>query len=166
MNTKKYGILPVVNVLKYLNFSLIFLLAGCWWSTTNPTSKLVMINVLDPDYYQDCHITGSVNIPFEQFEERIRTLDKNDRYVLYCSNYACTAAPFAGGMLKEAGFANVSVLPGGIVEWYQKGYPCTGTAQRGYLTDVNERLADDDYAGVTSVSAEALKDLMTQEKLI
>jgi rhodanese-related sulfurtransferase len=169
MNTKKYGILPNVQSEKFFVLSLIVcslaILAGCWGSTTQK-SKLVMINVLDPDYYQDCHIAGSINIPFEQFEERAKTLDKNDCYVLYCSNHACTAAPFCASFLKDAGFKDVSLLPGGIVEWYQKGYPCTGNATKEYLKEVDEPLGDLDHPGVKELSADDLKQAMIQEKLI
>lgn len=157
---KKYDILTVVKSAKFFTFSLIFcslfVFAGCWNSSID-SSKLVVINVLDPDYYQDCHITGSINIPFEHIEERMKSLSKKDSYVFYCSNYACTAAPFAAEMLKNSGFADVSVFPGGIVQWYQKGYPCTGRAAKDYLKDENEPLSDEDHAGINIISADELK---------
>lgn len=156
---KKYAIFTVVKNLKFFTFSLIvcsiFLLAGCWGVSTGQ-EKLVVINVLDPDYHQDCHMTGSINIPFAQIEEFAKTLNKKDRYVLYCSNFACTAAPFAAEMLKSAGFEDVAVFPGGIVQWYQKGYPCTGPAQKDYLKEENEPLGDDD-SGIKIISADDLK---------
>lgn len=165
MNTKKYDILSMVNSLKFLSFSLIVcaLLAGCWGTSTTQSSKLVVINVLEPDYYQDCHMTGSINIPFEEFEERMKTLHKKDSYVLYCSNYSCTAAPFAAQMLTQAGFEDVALFPGGIVEWYQKGYPCTGSCQKEYLKEDNEKFADEDHEAIKIISADDLKAAM-QEK--
>jgi rhodanese-related sulfurtransferase len=157
---KKYDIFTVVKDFKFFTFSLIvcsiFLLAGCWGSSTD-SSKVVVINVLDPDYHQDCHITGSINIPFEHIEERMKTLNKKDHYVLYCSNYACTAAPFAAQMLKASGFEDVGIFPGGIVQWYQKGYPCTGEAQKDYLKEENEPLSDEDHAEVKIISGDELK---------
>ena len=80
---KKYDILLDVALknIKFLSFSLIvcslLVLSGCW-SSSNNQSKLIIINVLDPDYYQDCHIPGSINIPFEKFEDRMKTLNKKD----------------------------------------------------------------------------------------
>ncbi|OGB86533.1 hypothetical protein A3J41_01415, partial [candidate division TM6 bacterium RIFCSPHIGHO2_12_FULL_38_8] len=148
---QKYGIVTIVKNAKFFTFSLIvcsiFFLSGCWSSSTS-SPKLVVINVLDPDYYHDCHIAGSINIPFEQIDEQIKTLSKKDRYVLYCSNFACTAAPFAAQMMYNSGFEHVSFFPGGIVQWYQKGYPCTGPAQMAYLKEENEPLGDDDHPGV------------------
>ncbi len=157
MNIKKYDILTKVTLKSYVYISLIFF-AGCSSSfNKDESSNVVAINVLDPDYFADCHIPGSINIPFEQFEDRIKTFDKKKHYVVYCSNYACTAAPFAASMLKDAGFENVSFLPGGIVDWHQKGYPCTGSCTKHYLKDNNEPLTDEDHWGVRSVSNEELK---------
>ncbi len=157
MNLKKCDIISFVLNGKLFSLSLIFLLAGCWASSITE-SKLVVINVLDPDYFQDCHMTGSINIPFEQFENSIQNLRKTDRYVLYCSNYACTAAPFAAEMLQKAGFNDVFVFPGGIVEWYQQGYPCTGNCLKEYLKEENEPMVDEDHGEIKIISAEDLKN--------
>lgn len=172
MKILKYAILPNVNVLQSLKLSflafLVILLTGCWSSklVQEETSKLVMINVLDPDYYADCHITGSINIPFDQFESRMKTFDKKNQYVLYCSNYACTAAPFAAKMLKDAGFEKVSFFPGGIVQWHQEGHPRTGPAQKSYLNDANEKFEDEDHMGVDAISAQDLQEAMRKQGLI
>ena len=135
-------------------------LAGCWSSAT----KLVVIDVLDPENHQDCHITGSINIPFEQFEDRIKTMSKKDSYVLYCSNYACTAAPFCAQLLKDAGFQDVGVFHGGIVQWYQKGYPYTGQAQKSYPQEENEQMEAVDHPGIKDISAEDLKAALAQQQ--
>lgn len=166
---KKYGILLDVAMknTKLLGFSLIvcslMLFAGCW-SSSNNHSKLVVINVLDPEYHQDCHMTGSINIPFEQFEERMKSLDKKDRYVLYCSNFACTAAPYAAELLHKAGFEDVSLFPGGIVQWYQKGYPCTGPAKMDYLKEENEPMDEENHPGIKLLTPDELKTAMDQTK--
>lgn len=163
---KKCDIVSVTKI-RYFGISLItfamFMLAGCWGSSTTEP-KLVVVNVLDSDYHQDCHISGSINIPFELLEERMKTLNKKDRYVLHCSNYACTAAPFAAQLMKDAGFEDVGVFHGGIVEWYQKGYPCQGDAQKAYLKEENEQLGSLDHPGIKNVSAQDLKAAMEQAK--
>ena len=153
----------IVRVLAFL--TIIPLLGGCFWSAKKE-SKLVIINVLDPDYYQDCHITGSINIPFEQFEDAIRSMNKQDNYVTYCSNYTCTAAPFAAGMMQDQGFEHVSVLPGGIVDWYQKGLPVQGLAQKEYLKDENEPLDGHADKSIAIITTERLHELMIAAKLI
>ena len=127
-------------LIPFLSIFIAVIFSGCWGGSTND-SGLVVVNVLDKKYYEDCHIQGSVHIPFEDIEARIKTFDKNNHYVFYCSNYACTAAPFTATMLKEAGFPKVSVYHGGIVEWYQKKYPCVGPAELSYLKDENEHFS-------------------------
>jgi len=160
MNLKKYDIVHSKHstiVRCSLIISVMTLLAGCWGSTEKSTEpKLVLINVLDPSYFSDCHIKGSINIPFEEVEEKIKTLSKNDHYVLYCSNHACTAAPFSAQQMQEAGFTHVELLPGGIVEWYQKGLPYNGPAQLQYLHEENQSLTDEAHGTVPEISAQQL----------
>lgn len=170
MNLKKYDIVNSKHSIfvgcSLIIFALTFL-SGCWGSTEKSTEpKLTVINVLDPSYFDDCHIKGSINIPFELFEEKIKTLSKNDHYVLYCSNYACTAAPFSAQLLQEAGFANVKLLPGGIVEWYQKGFPCNGPAQLQYLHEENQPFADDGHGDLHVISPEKLLEKLKAAGLV
>lgn len=164
---KKYGIIKQ-NSLTYI-FSAFMVctglfLTGCW-KGSDKQSKLVVINVLDKKMYDDCHITGSINIPFEDLEDRMKSLSKDDEYVFYCSNYACTAAPFSAKMLKDADFSNVSVYHGGIVEWYQKKYPYSGPAKDDYLKEDNEPLDDDDHE-VPVIKAEDLKSKLEKSGLL
>ena len=164
---KKYDIINVKNS-KFFFSSLIivgtFFFSGCWVSKV-VEQKLVVINVLDAANFDDCHMTGSVNVPFEDLEDKMKTLDKKDRYVLYCSNYACTAAPFAANMMKDAGFEHVAFFPGGVVEWYQKGLACTGPAQMGYLKEENEPLSEEDHVEVKAISLDDLKAEMVAAKM-
>lgn len=141
--------------------------SGCWKSDSrNKASKLVVINVLDKDYYDDCHITGSVNVPFEELEDRVKSMNKKDSYVFYCSNYACTAAPFSAKMLKDAGAENVFAYHGGMAEWYQNKYPYTGLAQKSYLNDANSKFDDEDHAEIKNITADQLLSMMKSAKLL
>ena len=162
---KKCAILNVKNSKFFFSliiFATIFL-SGCWKKAAE--SKLVVINVLDAANYDDCHITGSINIPFESLEDQMKSLNKKDQYVLYCSNYACSAAPFAANMMKEAGFENVRYYHGGIAEWYQKGLPYTGNAQMIYLKEENEPLEGDGHEGAQAISRNDLKSEMVAAKM-
>lgn len=109
---------------------------GCWQKEqqeSTPRTGLVVVNVLDKDMYTDCHIAGSINIPFENLENSMNTIDKNAEVVFYCSNPMCTASEYAAVQFKKAGFTNVSVYEGGTAEWYQKGLPVEGAACSDYL---------------------------------
>src|SRR5579871_1320547 len=88
-----------------------------------PASKsdLVVINVLDKELYEDCHIKGSVNVALDQLEHFAAGLDKEKaEVVVYCSNYQCSASETAARKLQELGVKNVAVYEGGMAEWYQQ----------------------------------------------
>ena len=121
------------------SFSLILLavLPGCWPFSSAPVAKqkgLVVINVLGKELHDDCHIKGSINVPFEGAESYItQHVASTADIVLYCSNVMCTSSSAVRKKLIAAGFATVSVYRGGTAEWFQLDYPTVGPAQQGYL---------------------------------
>lgn len=170
MNYKKYAILKnrYLNIFGY-SLTVLFLafFGGCWKSCEKKESlTLKVINVLDKSYFNDCHIKGSINIPFEEFEKNLKNLSPNDHYVLYCSNYACTAAPYAAQLMKDMGFAHVALFPGGVVEWYQKGLPCEGLGQLQYLKEDNPILDADAHGDLECLTPEKLREKLKEAKLI
>jgi rhodanese-related sulfurtransferase len=124
------------NTLKSYIFcalAIVLVLPGCWSSSEKKTG-LVVINVLDKQMYDDCHIKGSICIPFEQLAERIvDEIDKDAEIVLYCSNYMCASSGYGCKQLAGLGFTNVSAYEGGTAEWYQEGLPVEGPANQKYL---------------------------------
>ena len=95
--------------------------------------KLVVVNVLDKNLYDDCHIKGSVSIPFEEVQDLANKLDKNDHIIFYCSNYMCTASGQAAKDFKKLGFKNVWAYEAGMAEWYQQKLPVEGACKQAYL---------------------------------
>ncbi len=115
---------------------LILGLTSCWGGNSNSDSgsSLFVINVLGERFYQDAHIKGSINVPFEQLEKFVHTLDKEKaEVVLYCSNYMCSASGTAAKKLKKLGFRHVCAYEGGMADWYQLGLETNGPAQLAYL---------------------------------
>lgn len=113
------------------------LLTGCGQTAKSPEKmkNLVVINVLDKDTYEDCHILGSINIPFESIETAMDTIEKDAEVVFYCSNPMCSASEYAALQFQKAGFSNVAVYEGGTAEWYQKGLPVEGVSCAAYLRE-------------------------------
>lgn len=112
------------------------MLPGCGEKSNEQQGKrtgLVVINVLDEDTYSDCHIAGSINVPFDQIEAALETIEKDADVVFYCSNPMCTSSEYAAIQFQKAGFTNVSVYEGGTAEWYQKGLPVEGASTAAYL---------------------------------
>jgi len=117
---------------------ILFMVSGCQREAENVTkyTGLVVINVLDKKLYDDCHIKGSISVPFEQVIEFVRKhVDKDAEIVLYCSNYMCTTSGHAAKKIAALGY-NVVVYEGGTAEWYQQGLPVEGPAKEPYLKRV------------------------------
>jgi len=101
--------------------------------------KLLVINVLSPDSFKDCHIKGSINVPLDKLEEYVQQEDRDIPIVVYCGSYQCTASDKAYRLLKNMGFKNLWAYEGGMAEWYQLGYACEGECKKEYLTQKFEK---------------------------
>ena len=149
---------------KYSNLLLLcclVFLPSCMFSSKDTPLKLMIINVLSEEYYNDCHIKGSIHIPFEEVEDKLSTLNKNNHYVIYCADYPCMSSYHIADVMIKKGFKNVWEYAGGMAEWYQKGYPIEGLAQEEYLTQENEPLHGAQDA-VPVITAEQLLEKITE----
>ncbi len=156
-------------------FLLTILTSGCGCSnlqkrnnlkSTEP--KLLVVNVLDKSLYDDCHIKGSINVPFEEFNDWInknlesKNIDINDHIVVYCSNYMCTASGAGAKLLNKLGFKNVWAYEAGVAEWFQKNQSVDGVCQKGYLKkilDKPEHIEDDINLISTDDLAKKIKEM-------
>ncbi len=125
--------------------------------TAESVKNLVVINILDENLYEDCHIMGSVSVPFEQLEQYVGTIDKKTEIVVYCSNYACGASAYAVKTLQKLGFEQVYAYEGGMAEWYQKGFPVEGPCTQPYLSYVMHQEEDNSQVPTISIYALAQK---------
>ena len=151
-------------------YGLLLLLAGCGDCCSHDHSNLrghshkktglVVINVLDQELYNDCHIKDSINIPFEMIEKNSDTIDKNAQVVFYCSDYQCTSSEWAAKKFKEKGFHDVSVYEGGMAEWYQKGLPTEGPHEKPYLNKTVNQVLSDEQSEIPLISCENLAEKM------
>lgn len=148
----------------FLALNLLIMLPGCFSKTAEKKSGLVLVNVLDKELYEDCHIQGSVNIPFDMIEESADIIDRSAQVVIYCSNCQCSSSEYAARKLKEKGFANVCVYEGGMAEWYQEGLPVEGPQKQAYLKKSCSQLPADEHAAVPVISVDELAQKMGIEK--
>lgn len=83
----------------------------------------VVLDVRDNKEYAQGHISGSVNIPFPNLDERMSELDpyKDKPVVLVCKMGQHAGA--AGRKLKAGGFSNVRRLAGGMADWTGNNLP-------------------------------------------
>lgn len=134
------------------------------WSGPMATPSLYVINVLDKREYDDCHIKGSINVPFENMQDFAKGLNKQTELIIYCSNYWCTASGEAVKMLLDMGFASVWAYEAGMAEWYQQKLPVTGACKEEYLTKIVAKPHQQDIIPV--ISTLQLKEKMEKAGLL
>ncbi|MEK7299116.1 MAG: molybdopterin-synthase adenylyltransferase MoeB [Candidatus Margulisiibacteriota bacterium] len=83
------------------------------WLAHRP--EMVLIDVRQPEEYDECRIAGSILIPLGELAGKISSLDPQRRYVMQCRSGGRSFR--AAQLLKAAGFAEVYNLTGGILAW-------------------------------------------------
>jgi len=149
-----------MNIKNVVVLLIVLGLSGCSCLKQHDKPDFVVINVLDPDLYNDCHIKGSINVPFEKLEHFAQELDHNTQVVLYCSNYKCTASGFGAHMLKKMGFEHVWAYEAGMAGWYQQGLPTEGPAHESYLKLANPPLSEEGTDKKLIISTDELQQKM------
>lgn len=86
--------------------------------------EVILIEVLDPDQYDDFHIKGAINIPYKKIAtEAEKKFNKEDEIVVYCSDHECESSKIAADKLDDMGYKNVYHYKGGKKEWKEAGLP-------------------------------------------
>jgi len=83
--------------------------------------EIVLIDVRTPQEYEQGHLEGSelMNIYDADFESRIKELDKDKEYVVYCRSGGRSGK--AASMMEKLGFTNIHNMKGGILAWNRAG---------------------------------------------
>ncbi|MCC6793539.1 MAG: molybdopterin-synthase adenylyltransferase MoeB [Candidatus Hydrogenedentes bacterium] len=74
-----------------------------------------ILDVRNPEEWAICHIDGAKLIPLGELPMRMHELDKSRDIAVHCKGGVRSAK--AVGILREAGFAKVKNVQGGILEW-------------------------------------------------
>ena len=84
---------------------------------------LVVLDIRTPEEYNEVRLPGAVNIDFyaPDFADQLDGLDKNDPYVMYCRTGNRSSEAIE--TMKDLGFVEVYEVDGGIVNWYDEGFP-------------------------------------------
>ena len=121
--------------------------------------KVLVVNVLAPQYADDCRIKGSIAVSLDKLESFVESLRPDTKIVVYCAHYQCPKSEEAWRLLKKLGFTNCFAYEGGVREWFQKGYPCEGACQLSYLRgEIRKPMRE--KTDVQIVTAEELKKLL------
>jgi adenylyltransferase/sulfurtransferase len=76
---------------------------------------VLVLDVRQPEEYQICRLAGSVLIPLGELPGRLAELDRTREIIVHCKGG--TRSLKAVQLLREAGFARVKNLQGGILAW-------------------------------------------------
>lgn len=158
--------------LSVLVLGLTTLFSGCFFSSKNnqKTGIVRLVNVLDKEFFDDCHIPGSLNISMLDVKKASEQWSKNDTIVFYCSNYSCQASPQCCRTLQKLGFNYLFDYEAGMAGWYQahmkdpEGYPINGVCKQRYLTLENKPFDDDQEDDVKKITTQELKVLLEASK--
>ncbi len=88
--------------------------------------NVLFIDARDESDYLVGHVTGSINIPFEDldnYKQELEQIPKDKPVVVYCAGTECDLSVLLGDILYEKGFKQVYVFFGGWVEWQDAKYP-------------------------------------------
>ena len=83
----------------------------------------VLLDVRTRKEFDAERITGAVIVDYNSpsFRDEIAKLDRSKSYLVYCRTGNRTNG--AVKVMRELGFPNVSVFPGGITQWKEAGFP-------------------------------------------
>jgi rhodanese-related sulfurtransferase len=87
---------------------------------------LCLIDVREPDEWQEMRIPGAINIPKDQLALEIKQLIKEKDHPIYLHCRGGVRSLYAAQSLSELGYHEVYSIDGGIIEWAIFGYPIEG----------------------------------------
>jgi rhodanese-related sulfurtransferase len=82
---------------------------------------LVILDVRTVAEYEEGHISGAVNIPVQELEERLGELDASSEILVYCRTG--NRSSVAVQLLKANMFEKLYHMSSGITAWVNAGYP-------------------------------------------
>ena len=87
---------------------------------------VTFIDARDKSDFLAGHITNSINIPFDDFDnhkEKLDQLSKEKPLVLYCAGTDCDLSILLGNLLFEMGYKQIYFFFGGWLDWINANYP-------------------------------------------
>ncbi len=85
----------------------------------------IFIDSRTEDAYNEGHIVGAVNIPYEKFNELFPDIifPLEQTFVVYCDGTECKSSTAVAKLLYERGFHNIKIFFGGWTEWIAHDLP-------------------------------------------
>lgn len=80
-----------------------------------------ILDVREPDEWQQFHIPGAQLIPLGELAERSAEIPQDQEIVVVCRSGNRSAV--GRDILRDAGFTQVTSMAGGMLDWHSQGYP-------------------------------------------
>ncbi len=88
-------------------------------------NQAIIIDARDEDDYNNGRISGSINIPYDYYEDheyKLDNIDLENILIIYCSGGECSLSiDLADYLMQNRGFFNVLIYEGGWPEWKDSG---------------------------------------------
>ncbi len=89
------------------------------------SKNTLFVDARYPGDFKAGHIKGSINFPYEEFEEYapqiLPKLSKDVEIITYCDGTECETSLLLARELQEMGHKNVKIFFGGWQEWKESG---------------------------------------------
>ncbi len=90
------------------------------------SGEALMVDAEDPEWHQEAHIAGAINLPgvdFEQYYPQLASqLAAAQTVIVYCEP-GCMSKDIAADELLARGHRDVRLMEEGVEEWEAAGYP-------------------------------------------
>jgi len=93
---------------------------------------LTLVEALPPQYYEQGHLPGAINLPHDEIRQRAAALlpDRDALIVVYCASTECRNSRLATDTLQRMGYANAVEYVDGKRDWVEAGLPLETSASR------------------------------------
>jgi rhodanese-related sulfurtransferase len=84
-------------------------------------SNIFLLDVRTPQENSQARLSGTVLIPIDEFERRVKEVPKNKTILVYCA--VGSRSKQVAEFLSKNGYKDVYNMTDGIVGWYRNGFP-------------------------------------------
>jgi len=126
-------LIDMTGIQKWIVALAVLVLAGCGpkdeqWVDAKAASERqargeLLLDIRETDDYKEFHILKSTNIPLGRLTLRLAELESYKDKTIILIDHSGLRAPRAMEQLQKAGFSQVFVVKGGMVEWQAAGLP-------------------------------------------
>jgi rhodanese-related sulfurtransferase len=95
---------------------------------SHQAGEAIFVDARSPDQFAAGHISGAINVPFEEVYDYIERIFKavpgyDALVIAYCDGEACDLSEELIFLLRDLGYSNARVLINGWTLWRSHGYP-------------------------------------------